>query len=1092
MNISVNLSVIETSVAIISPNQSSPTSAINASQRINITVNATRSGLPATSGIIWFVLVHDQPCGSLQSSYNATTQFWDINCTAPSITGNQIKNNLTVTGMDTEQGGNVSANQTEAVIYQDLTPPQPYGISVDPVNYSANVPYVIINATVTDNYNVSSAWLVIAQPNGTNETVQAQSNTSTLYTFNFSNPNVAGDYDVYVFANDSYNYTNATSGWFDVYTPFTVSGLLRDPSSANLTANFTFYRNGSSTVIHSFSTNSSQSSYNWSVHDRLYDIRVSVSGHTITLYGVNTTASALSQHGTSAANVSGVFRFEDYPNLTSTNITRISLPNTAQHRIMAFVIETPNLSYSYASITLDYSSARDIALPSITDLNENSLRVFRCASWSFYDRSCSDAGSAFSHFNESLAPISGTFTFTSTPSTAYAIAETCYPNICGQSTNPPPGGGSTEPSGGGGTVTQPVCGNGLCEAGENSQNCPRDCPAELDFPLTIKTGITNIRLRPGEKATYPFSMTNRLNTTVTAELSVTGLDKYFILEKPSVNIAGNGTESLNIYVAVPETTEAGTYVGTITVSAAGKTKEIPVTMVIGLEGRSQLNLLLSLLTKRIEPGGELKYSVEVRNVGFGANLTLDMVYTVRNALTEEIVKQENETINISLGTGESYTFNRVMQLDDVDMELGQYYLEAVASFESRFVRDIETFEVSQVFWASPFGQFISWFIIVGAMIVMAFYERRRYMRWKMKKSRYLFPLNYAKIPQESEEGFWIGRIAETDKKAWFNPNDLTTHVLVAGSTGAGKSVSASIFVEEALDKKIPVVVFDPTAQWTGFVKQCEDENLMKYYKQFGMDERYTKPYKGMIEEITDPHLLIDFKKYMNPGEITVFTMNKLGPGEYDVAVKNIINAIFKTGWEESTKLKMIMVFDEVHRLLEKYGGIGGYVSLEQACREFRKWGIGIIMCSQVLADFKEAIAGNVLTDVQMNTKSLVDIRKVETKYGPEYATRISRQGVGVGMVQNPKYNEGKPYFVQFRPTWHNPHKITDEELQSYKEFSQRLEVIEKKIGEMKAQRKDVSDIEIELKLARDKLKQGRFRMAKIYINSLEEHLNIRQ
>jgi hypothetical protein len=45
---------------------------------------------------------------------------------------------------------------------------------------------------------------------------------------------------------------------------------------------------------------------------------------------------------------------------------------------------------------------------------------------------------------------------------------------------------------------------------------------------------------------------------------------------------------------------------------------------------------------------------------------------------------------------------------------------------------------------------------------------------------------------------------------------------------------------------------------------------------------------------------------------------------------------------------------------------------------------------------------------------------------------------------------------------------------------------------MKAQRKDVSDIEIELKLARDKLKQGRFRMAKIYINSLEEHLNIRQ
>jgi hypothetical protein len=276
------------------------------------------------------------------------------------------------------------------------------------------------------------------------------------------------------------------------------------------------------------------------------------------------------------------------------------------------------------------------------------------------------------------------------------------------------------------------------------------------------------------------------------------------------------------------------------------------------------------------------------------------------------------------------------------------------------------------------------------------------------------------------------------------------------------------------------------------VKQCEDENLLKYYKLFGMDERYTRPYKGMIFEITDPHITIDLKKHTNPGEITVFTMNKLGPGEYDVAVKNIINAIFRAEWEESPKLKMIMVFDEVHRLLEKYGGIGGYTSLEQACREFRKWGIGIIMCSQVLADFKEAIAGNVLTDVQMNTKSLVDIRKVETKYGPEYATRISRQGVGVGMVQNPKYNEGKPYFIQFRPTWHNPHKITEEEMKIYKEFAQRLEVIESRISEMRKRRKDTSDLEIELKLAKDKLKQGRFRMAKIYINSLEDHLNIRK
>ena len=56
-------------------------------------------------------------------------------------------------------------------------------------------------------------------------------------------------------------------------------------------------------------------------------------------------------------------------------------------------------------------------------------------------------------------------------------------------------------------------------------------------------------------------------------------------------------------------------------------------------------------------------------------------------------------------------------------------------------------------------------------------------------------------------------------------NELKTHILTAGATGSGKTVSAMAIVEELLDKKIPVVVFDPTAQWTGFVRPCKDQNL---------------------------------------------------------------------------------------------------------------------------------------------------------------------------------------------------------------------------------------------------------------------------
>ena len=94
------------------------------------------------------------------------------------------------------------------------------------------------------------------------------------------------------------------------------------------------------------------------------------------------------------------------------------------------------------------------------------------------------------------------------------------------------------------------------------------------------------------------------------------------------------------------------------------------------------------------------------------------------------------------------------------------------------------------------------------------------------------------------------------------------------------------------------------------------------------------------------------------------------------------------------------------------------------------------------------------------------------------------------MLQNPKYNDGKPYFVNFRPTWHNPHKITEEDMTAYKSFAVRIEVIEKKLEEMKKAGQDIFDFSLELKLSKDKLKLGRFKMAKIYITSLEEHLNI--
>ncbi|MCK5177751.1 MAG: DUF87 domain-containing protein, partial [Candidatus Aenigmarchaeota archaeon] len=419
---------------------------------------------------------------------------------------------------------------------------------------------------------------------------------------------------------------------------------------------------------------------------------------------------------------------------------------------------------------------------------------------------------------------------------------------------------------------------------------------------------------------------------------------------------------------------------------------------------------------------------------------------------------------------------------------GDYLLEISVYYNGRKTDKVQSFTIVKPFWTKSRINYSIIFLLLILAAISSYYALEWYKKNKAKKARYIFPLDFKKLHQKTPDALWMGKIAETNINAYFNKNDITTHILTSGATGAGKSVAASIIVEEALKKNVAVVVFDPTAQWSGFVRPCKDNNLLKMYRQFDMKHEDAHPFSGIIFNIPDDKFEVDFDKYNNPGEITVFNLNRLTTEQYDNAVSNILTSILKRAWEESPELKMIIVFDEVHRLLSKYGGGKGYVALEKAAREFRKWGLGLVAISQVSSDFKEAVSGNILTEIQLNTKSKEDIDKIKYKYGDEFARRISRQTVGVGLMQNAKYNDGKPWFVHFRPPHHSPHKITDEMLDLYDKYSRSLEEMEAQIKAFRNQKKDVSNMEIELKLAKTKLKQARFKMCEIYIESLRKEI----
>ncbi|MFY9301603.1 MAG: helicase HerA-like domain-containing protein [Candidatus Nitrosotenuis sp.] len=57
---------------------------------------------------------------------------------------------------------------------------------------------------------------------------------------------------------------------------------------------------------------------------------------------------------------------------------------------------------------------------------------------------------------------------------------------------------------------------------------------------------------------------------------------------------------------------------------------------------------------------------------------------------------------------------------------------------------------------------------------------------------------------------------------------------VIGATGNGKTVVAYDIAEEALLQNYPVLVLDPTGQWTGFLEECKSKRLMDNYPFFGV------------------------------------------------------------------------------------------------------------------------------------------------------------------------------------------------------------------------------------------------------------------
>ena len=779
-------------------------------------------------------------------------------------------------------------------------------------------------------------------------------------------------------------------------------------------------------------------------------------------------------------------------------------------RTLYVIAINTSLNSSSVTLTLPY----DLNLVT----NINNLYAYKCVNWAFASQSCSDATweTITSVDRSKVSQIS----FNSTSFSAYLVGETVaqiapntyITNVAGGSGG---GGGSSSSSSSssGPSLNEIVKGvqdavSSMISGLSNTTNFLAGQTIDInramrelnkdEAKLGLQSDVPGVDrdLFAGEMTETSLHFKNLLNDTATISVKAMGDIRDFVLfQESTIKLAKGEEGDLFMKIVVPNDAKPGVYSGYVAVSNQMGGMSVPVSVRVLQAKEKLLDLKIQPISDTVEPGGIAKIETNVYNLGESKRVDVQLVLQLIESSNETLVAQSEEALAVET------TVSKIISLRvPENTPEGKYIVRATAKY-SLGSGDSRTREASSIAYLRVqkniigmlantriLGVLPAWqlfiLLIAGGGVLSAYYYRAKE---EAKKKRYLERVDFSHLPSAGARSGFIGKIAETDIRSFFPIDKLTTHTLIAGATGSGKTVAAQVLVEEALRKNVAVIVFDPTAQWTGFLRQQKNKDMLNNYSKFGMREDDARPFPGNIHIVHDPKQQVDIKKFMKPGEITVFCMNRLDIKQHEQFVANTIRQVFASNFEEYQQLRLVLVYDEVHRLLPKFGGTGdGFVAIERGAREFRKWGIGMVLVSQVLSDFIGEIKANIGTEIQLRTKYEGDLERMKMKYGEETMKSIVRASVGSGMLQNSEFNNGAPYFVSFRPLMHNIVRLTDAELDKYSEYNVRIEQISSDVEDLKAMNIDVLDLELELNLARDKMKKGAFNIADIYLESLSQ------